>query len=272
MDLLLCLNFDNDCCLSYKVTIGKNMGNNFDYEVFQRLPFVVKALENPRSPRSVLNYMCACDTQDPKTRELLSTEEKVAPLLNIWFASGSELDKLCQPFASVVRELKADPPTLIGHDWDALEGKFAKLLLADQLSRSCFRGTLEAFSFDSIGQELARELVMKETLKETLKLPTTLLYLLPWALAHSESLQDLDRALEIIDMATTAYPNFNLFEGRNKQAVSQHRQVLEKFGRYPQRNKEFGRKNTAREKEWLEDKDNLPIWAGGKLSIDQFVK
>lgn len=248
------------------------MENNFDYEIFRRLPAVVEALKNPRSPRSVLNYMCACDTQDPKTRELLSTEEKVAPLLNIWFATGRALDELCQPFASVVRELKAHPPTLTGREWDALEGKVAKLLLADQLSRSCFRGTLEAFSFDTIGQELARELINKDTLKETLKLPAAFLYLLPWALAHSEDLQDLDHACEIIDMAITAYPNFDLFKGRNKRAVIQHRQVLEKFGRYPHRNKEFGRRNTAREKEWLEDKENLPIWAGGKLSVDQSVK
>ena len=41
-------------------------------------------------------------------------------------------------------------------------------------------------------------------------------------------------------MAINAYPNFNLFEGRNKLAVDQHLQVLEKFGRYPQRNAQYG--------------------------------
>ena len=49
-------------------------------------------------------------------------------------------------------------------------------------------------------------------------------------------------------MAIGAYPNFSLFEGRNKKAVDQHRQVLEKFGRYPQRNSEFGRANTPEKK------------------------
>ena len=70
--------------------------------------------------------------------------------------SGSSLDALCQPFAPVIRELKAQPPTLIGEDWDSLEGKVAKVLLADQLSRSCFRGTAEAFSYDQIGKKLVR--------------------------------------------------------------------------------------------------------------------
>ena len=48
-------------------------------EDMHTLPVVLEALKNPRSPRSVLNYMCAFDTSDPKTRELLSTEEKVNP-------------------------------------------------------------------------------------------------------------------------------------------------------------------------------------------------
>ena len=241
-------------------------------EDMHTLPVVRAALEKPCSPRSVLNYICACDTSDPENRVLLSSEEVVAPLLSIWFASGTTLDVLCQPFAGVVRELKADPPTLIGGEWDTLEGKVAKVLLADQLSRSCFRGTPEAFSFDPIGRELVRELVNEDTITATLELPAALLYLLPWALAHSEELIDLERACEIIDMAIAAYPNFNLFKGRNKQAVKQHRDVLEKFGRYPQRNAEFGRENTDQENKWLSDKENLPIWAGGKLAIDKVIK
>ena len=239
---------------------------------FRTLPIVQDALKSPHLPRSILNYMCACDTSDPKVRKGLNTDDIVSPLLNIWFASGTELDDLCQPFAVTVRALKADPPTLTGDDWDSLEGKVAKVLLADQLSRSCFRGSAEAFSFDPIGRQLVRELVSPEALEETLTLPAAILYLLPWALAHSEEVKDLERACEIINMAITAYPQFSLFEGRNKKAINQHRQVLEKFGRYPQRNADFSRVNTKEEEAWLNDKENLPIWAGGKLSFDQTIK
>ncbi len=239
---------------------------------FRTLPIVQEALKRPHLPRSILNYMCACDTSDPKLRKGLNTDDIVSPLLTIWFASGTELDDLCQPFAVTIRALKAKPPTLIGDDWDSLEGKVAKVLLADQLSRSCFRGSAEAFSFDPIGRQLVRELVSPEALEETLKLPAAILYLLPWALAHSEEVKDLERACEIIDIAITAYPQFSLFEGRNKKAINQHRQVLEKFGRYPQRNADFSRENTKEEEAWLNDKENLPIWAGGKLSFDQTIK
>ncbi|PQM60426.1 MAG: hypothetical protein CML40_05995, partial [Rhodobacteraceae bacterium] len=75
-----------------------------------------------------------------------------------------------------------------------------------------------------------------------------------------------------IDISISAYPNFQLFEIRNKKAIAQHRQVLEKFGRYPQRNAQFGRESTPLEKAWLADKGNLPIWAGGKLSVDETIK
>ncbi len=172
----------------------------------------------------------------------------------------------------MVRELKAFPPTLIGEDWDSVEGKVAKVFLADQLSRSCFRGTAEAFSYDPIARELVRELVGPDLINETLSLPGAILYLLPWALAHSEDMTDLQSAVAFIDLAINANPDFKLLEVRNKPAVDQHRQVLLKFGRYPQRNAEFGRECTAAEKAWLEDKDNLPIWAGGKLSFNQAIK
>lgn len=238
-------------------------------DTFRQLPDVLRALDNPRSPRSVLNYICGCDTADPKVQSSLNTDDKVGPLLDIWFASGRALDDLCQPFAPVVRELKADPPSLVGGGWDTLEGKVAKVLLGDQLSRSCFRGSAEAFSYDPIARQLVRELVSAGEIEATLTLPAAILYLLPWALAHSEDLADLERACEVIDMAIKAYPDFKLFEGRNKQAVNQHRQVLQKFGRYPQRNTDFGRPSTQAELAWLADKDNLPTWAGGKLPFDR---
>ena len=239
---------------------------------FRSIPAVVEALENPRSPRSVINYICGCNTADEEVRKSLNTDDKVGPLLKIWFTSGDALDELCQPFAGVVRELKAKPPTLIGKEWETLEGKVAKVLLADQLSRSCFRGTPEAFSFDEIGKCLVLQLFSKDCLKTARKLPAAILYLLPWALAHSEKVDDLTRAIEIIDISISAYPNFQLFEIRNKKAIAQHRRVLEKFGRYPQRNAQFGRESTPLEKAWLADEDNLPIWAGGKLSVDEPIK
>ena len=240
-------------------------------EKFKKNTFVLKALQNPRSPRSILNYMCSGDTNDPAVKKSLNNVKFVSSLLVIWFQSGQSLDKLCQPFIPIVRELKSNPQTLIGDEWGSIDGKIAKVLLADQLSRSCFRGASEAFAYDDIARDLVHELFNEKNRNETLKKPAAILYLLPWALAHSENIKDLESALSIIELTAKAYPEFTLFEGRNKQAVYQHHQVLEKFGRYPQRNKALGRKSTIQEKIWLDNKENLPIWAGGKLPIDQDI-
>ena len=94
-----------------------------------------------------------------------------------------------------------------------------------------------------------------------------MLYLLPWALAHSEDVAALDFACNFVGLAISAHPNFRLFTERNKPAIDQHRQVLKNFVRYPQRNAEFGRETTVAEKAWLHDKENLPIWAGGRASF-----
>ena len=239
---------------------------------FRSIPAVLDALATPRSPRSVLNYICAGDTANEKIKKSLNIDANVEPLLSLWFASGKALDSFCQPFAKVVRELKSTPPTLVGEEWNNLEGKVAKILLADQLSRSCFRGTLEAFSFDDIGRELVLQLFQKDALETARKLPAAILYLLPWALAHSEQIDDLTQASAIVDISISAYPDFLLFEISNKKAIAQHRQVLEKFGRYPQRNAQFGRESTTTEKAWLADKINLPIWAGGNLAVNEDIR
>ena len=37
-------------------------------ESFKKIPAVVEALKQPYSSRSILNYMCACDTANPEDR------------------------------------------------------------------------------------------------------------------------------------------------------------------------------------------------------------
>lgn len=186
--------------------------------------------------------------------------------MSIWFESGTALDGTYKKFEFVVKELKAG--TLTGPEWDSLEGKVAKVLLADQLSRNAFRGTLEAFDYEHFSLSLMSELTSPEQIKETLTLPAAYLYAMAWALAHSEKEENLAKALEFLDAAIQAYPDFTLLVNRNKVAVIQHHDVVKNFGRYPQRNAALGRENTPAEQAWLDNKDDLPIWAGGKQGFD----
>jgi len=205
-----------------------------------------------------------CDTADPTNLAKLSTDAVINPMMGIWFMSGPKLDEFAQPFAPVIKELAAG--TLTEPEWDTTEGRFAKVLLGDQLSRSCFRGTSEAFSYDPFARDVVRGLVASDKIEETLNQPCGMLYLLPWALAHSEDLADLTSASELLVSAIAKYPNFTLFQGRNRCMIEQHRAVVAKFGRYPHRNKELGRDNTPEEQAWLDDKESCPAWAGNGAS------
>ena len=184
------------------------------FKEFENRPEVLAAAADPRHVSSVLNSYFGCDTADEKTRALLCTDEYVNHLMSIWFESGTALDGTYKKFESVVKELKAG--TLTGPEWDSLEGKVAKVLLADQLSRNAFRGTLEAFDYEPFSLSLMSELTSPEQIKETLTLPAAYLYAMAWALAHSEKEENLAKALEFLDAAIQAYPDFTLLVNRNK--------------------------------------------------------
>ena len=54
-------------------------------EKFKKNRFVLKALQNPRSPSSVLNYMFSGDTNDPIVKKSLNNINIVSSLLVIGF-------------------------------------------------------------------------------------------------------------------------------------------------------------------------------------------
>jgi uncharacterized protein (DUF924 family) len=40
-----------------------------------------------------------------------------------------------------------------------------------------------------------------------------------------------------------------------------HKDVIDRFGRYPHRNQALGREHSAEEAAWLADYENMPAWA-----------
>ena len=76
-------------------------------------------------------------------------------------------------------------------------------------------------------------MVNNDFVEKTPELPAAFLYLLPWALAYSEDILYLKRVCLVIDLPIIAYANFSLFKDLNRQAVTQHRKILDRFARYP---------------------------------------
>jgi uncharacterized protein (DUF924 family) len=262
----------------------------------ERLPFVQRAIRNPsESPHSVLSFFFGVDTTTNDGRETLQQGTQLKNMLPIWFGSDPEYDALCRSFASVVRaagkrELRSwDDPTTTADPVAVVDGMMAQLLLTDQIARNAFRGTSEAYAYENRSLELSRTLakmamssilpsdaesnVHEHPTVQPEKLNPSYLAFIAVALTHSEVASDHETCQEILQDAQrkatmASLPNPILEEWWNIQLASleEHRQVVDRFGRYPHRNQLYGRESTPEEMAWLEDKEHLPGWAKSQES------
>lgn len=121
------------------------------------------------------------------------------------------------------------------HPLDAL----AEIIVLDQFSRNMFRDTPKAFETDTLALVLAQEAIRKKFDKELDNSKRSFLYM---PFMHSESKEIHDIALFLFDQPGLE-DNFN-FEVK-------HKDIIDRFGRYPHRNEVLGRESTAEELEFL---------------------
>jgi uncharacterized protein (DUF924 family) len=121
-------------------------------------------------------------------------------------------------------------------EWRAeAKGRLAEIIVLDQFSRNMFRGLPLAFASDALALVLAQEAVSAKA--DALLNPTERCFLyLPFM--HSESLRIHEIALEL-------YRNNGLQS--NLDFEIRHKQIIERFGRYPHRNSILGRQSTDEE-------------------------
>ncbi len=129
-------------------------------------------------------------------------------------------------------------------DWAATpSGRLALVIVLDQFSRNMFRDDPSAFAGDAPALALAKAAVASGEDRELGLLEREFLYL-PYE--HSEDLADQRRSVELF--AETGAEGLDY--------AKRHLDVIERFGRFPHRNKVLGRANTAAEAEYLEDPDS----------------
>src|SRR5271170_2222589 len=120
------------------------------------------------------------------------------------------------------------------------EGMLALMLLLDQFPRRMFRGTPRAFETDELALELARNAIIKH-FDDRIDKQYKLLFYLPFL--NSESLGDQRLALFYIRERTKENDWLSLAE--------KNFEIVQKFGRFPQRNPILGREPTAEESAFL---------------------
>lgn len=125
-------------------------------------------------------------------------------------------------------------------DWrDTAEGCLAEVIILDQFSRNMFRDTAQAFAFDALALALAQSAIASGFHKALSAQQRTFLYM---PFMHSES-------LKVHDVAMTLFRDNGV--QTNLDFEIKHRDIIERFGRYPHRNGILGRESTQEEIEFL---------------------
>lgn len=121
----------------------------------------------------------------------------------------------------------------------AARGRLAEIIILDQFSRNIYRDKPQAFTQDSLALALAQEAVAVNADKALSPVECSFLYL---PFMHSESPIIHEIAMKLYEL-----PGLET----NLDFEIQHKQIIDRFGRYPHRNKILGRASTPEEIEFL---------------------
>lgn len=129
-------------------------------------------------------------------------------------------------------------------DWsNSPQSSLALVILLDQFSRNIFRGKPESFASDPIALETAKAAIAQ---KFDQQLPPVQRQFFYFPLEHSENLNDQHLAVKLFEQFKDD-PELNDIY----QYALRHREIIERFGRFPHRNRILGRQSTPEELEFL---------------------
>lgn len=150
-----------------------------------------------------------------------------------WWAKDRALDELIAQRFGAVHTAAARCEL---HSWrSTAAGRLAEVIVLDQFSRNLFRDSALAFAQDPLALALAQEAVATGADAELSPVQRAFLYM-PYM--HSESLAIHEMAVELFRR--------NGIDG-NLQSELRHKNIIERFGRYPHRNAVLGRVSTPAE-------------------------
>ncbi|KAH6690271.1 hypothetical protein F5X68DRAFT_202568 [Plectosphaerella plurivora] len=207
----------------------------------------------------------------------------------VWFTRNDGFDNICSAeFGATLASLRelncngmdimAAVPTMSALDWMSL------IILLDQLPRNCYRDDKAGIAysyFDPLAQRIALEAIkarVPEDPEVRYKQAYRFWFYMP--LEHSESMhfqdmlakeqnamfgaalglsQEMDHQkgeeLTLIQAARGAFDRrqeaLEILIGTFTRIAAEHRDVLERFGRYPRRNQALDRTSTKEEEEFL---------------------
>lgn len=179
----------------------------------------------------------------------LADPENVKRRGKLWFSSSDAQDRtMRERFGELhrrAREGNLDAWT------DAPETVLALVILLDQFTRNLYRGTTQAFANDARALELARAGIDRGFDRSMHLVGRAFLYM---PFQHSEDPDDQKRSVHLFKalIEDSSAPFKPFAENSWKYAVL-HREIIERFGRFPHRNQLLGRDSTEQEKQYLQE-------------------
>jgi uncharacterized protein (DUF924 family) len=154
-----------------------------------------------------------------------------------WFRENDKVDhSIRQRFLRLHETLVAEGG--VAGDANA-RTSLAAIIVLDQFSRNMFRGLPRAFATDVIALELARSAIARGFDHELTNDERLFLYL---PFEHSENVDDQARSEELVS---------KLNDEKLTRYAAAHRDIINRFGRFPHRNALLERVSTPEEVEFL---------------------
>lgn len=159
-----------------------------------------------------------------------------------WYANTETLDlKIVEKFIVVhMQALNGE----LSHWRNEPLGRLAEIIILDQFSRYIYRNEPKAYSADAMALALSQEAIRGNHHKN-LEINHLLFLYMPFA--NSESRLIHQTAVKLFS---------ELPREENLIAELKNKKIIDKFDRYPERNRILGRLNTLEEEEYLVPKDS----------------
>jgi len=164
-----------------------------------------------------------------------------------WWKRDAEFDKsirerFLETHAAVTRQ---ECESWLTHE----RSRLAYIIVLDQFSRNMFRNTEQMFASDGRALQVTLE-GHKLSMDEALHLDERCFYYMP--LMHSEDMAMQNKCVKLFgDLAQSVEGRLRDRVNNNLKFAIAHRDIIERFGRFPHRNALLGRSSTVQELEFL---------------------
>ena len=193
------------------------------------------------TPEDVLEFWFGeGDRDDPSINEAKKS---------LWWGHAPETD--AEIDARFGKTLEAAGRGELDHWADSPRGRLALVIVLDQFSRNIHRGTGQMYAHDDRAVALVRDAIARDEHASLAFFEKLFLYM---PLMHTESDDGQAHCVRLFEQLVEDAPSEALraIAEPSLDYAIRHRDIVDRFGRFPHRNALLGRESTAEEEEFLE--------------------